>query len=80
MDKHLIIKKSIESLEKLPEEVVFEILRLVDSVSDHVNEEKEFKTVLDQILKSSDSFSFLKDEEDLYEEKDMIVKYSNGKR
>jgi hypothetical protein len=63
MNKKGLINKTIEALEKLPEDKVNEVATFADFVLKRYEEQ------------TPDSFAFLHEEEDLYDESDLKEKY-----
>lgn len=74
MTKKGLIDRTVETLEKLPEGRVFEIANFADFVLKK-HEEEVLQKGLERIVMTSNSFSFLDDEEDLYSESDLKEKY-----
>lgn len=73
MDKQGLIKRTIETLEKLPEDKIYEIADFADFVLKK-HEEQILQKGIETIVNESDSFAFLHDEEDLYDENDLKEK------
>ena len=76
MDINTLLNKSIKTLETLPENKVYEVIEFINSISKKHNEKLELQKGIEKIVSHSESFSFLNDEEDIYEENDLIKKYS----
>lgn len=74
MTKKSLINRTIETLEKLPEDKIYEIADFADFVLKKY-EEKIFQKGLETLVSRSKSFAFLNDEEDLYDESDLKEKY-----
>ena len=74
MDKQGLIDRTIEALEKLPSERVYEIANFADYILKKY-EEQILQTGIETIADNSESFSFLKDEADLYDESDLKERY-----
>jgi len=74
MTKKGLINKTIETLEKLPEDKISEVANYADFVLKK-HEEKILQKGIENIVEESESFSFLKEEEDLYNEDDLKEKY-----
>jgi hypothetical protein len=74
MDKQGLINRTIGTLEKLPEDKVNEIADFADFMLKKY-EDQILQKGIEKIVSESDSFSFLNDEEDLYDERDLKVKY-----
>lgn len=74
MTKKKLINRTVETLEKLPEDKVLEVADYADFVFKKY-EEKILQKGLESLVSHSKSFSFLHDEEDLYDESDLKEKY-----
>jgi len=74
MTKRNLIHRTVETLEKLPEEKIHEIADFADYLLKK-HEEQVLQKGIETIVSKSDSFSFLHDEEDLYDESDLKEKY-----
>ena len=74
MTKRILIEKTLETLEKLPSEKITEIADFADFVLKKYEEEILQKGI-EKVISDSESFSFLKNEEDLYDENDIKEKY-----
>lgn len=74
MNKKGLINKTIEALEKLPEDKVNEVATFADFVLKRY-EEQTLQRGIETIVSQSESFAFLKEEEDLYDESDLKEKY-----
>lgn len=74
MTKKNLIHRTVETLEKLPEEKIHEIADFADYLLKK-HEEQVLQKGIETIVSKSDSFSFLHDEEDLYDESDLKEKY-----
>jgi len=74
MTKKLLINKTVETLEKLPKSKIQEIADFADFVFKK-HEEQILQKGMENIVSNSDSFAFLQDEEDLYDERDLKEKY-----
>ncbi len=74
MSKRGLINKTVETLEKLPEDKINEIATFADFVLKRY-EEQILQKGIETIISQSDSFAFLHDEEDLYDEHDLKEKY-----
>ncbi len=74
MNRQGLINKTIETLEKLPEDKIYEIATFADFVVKRY-EEQVLQKGIETIISQSDSFSFLHEEEDLYDENDLKEKY-----
>ena len=75
MNTSSLINQSVKSLEKLPENKILEVVDLINLLSKKHNEEKELQRGIEKIVSQSKSFSFLNEEEDIYDETDLIEKY-----
>lgn len=75
MDKEVLIKRSIKSLQKLPTKRINEVVDFIDFISEKYRDEIILKKGIQTIVEQSISFSFLKNEEDLYSIKDLKEKY-----
>lgn len=74
MNKKGLINKTIEALEKLPEDKVNEVATFADFVVKRY-EEQTLQRGIETIVSQSESFAFLNEEEDLYDESDLKEKY-----
>ncbi len=74
MTRETLIKKTISALSKLPQSKVKEVLGFTDHVLKKYEEEILLKGI-EKIVSGSESFSFLKDEEDLYSIKDLKERF-----
>jgi len=74
MSKKELINSTLETLERLPEDRVKEIADFADFVFKK-HEEQILQKGIETIICKSDSFTFLLDEEDLYDEGDLKEKY-----
>ncbi|WP_241685078.1 DUF2281 domain-containing protein [Cyclobacterium xiamenense] len=74
MSKKGLIHKTVETLEKLPEDSIQEIADFAEFMLKK-NEEKILQKGIETMVSESDSFAFLQDEEDLYNEDDLKEKY-----
>lgn len=71
MNKRELISHTIETLERLPDDKILEIADFADFVLKK-HEEQILQKGIEMIMSKSDSLSFLKDEEDLYDESDCL--------
>jgi len=74
MTKKGLINKTVETLERLPEDKIQEVANFADFVLKRY-EEQILQRGIETIVSESDSFAFLRDEEDLYDERDLKEKY-----
>ena len=74
MTKKGLINRTIETLEKLPENKIHEIADFADFVLKKY-EEQILQKGIETIISESTSFAFLHDEEDLYDESDLKERY-----
>jgi len=74
MTKQQIISDTIEILNKLPDNKAEEIRNMLIKYFNDKNDEIFEKGFL-KLVQDSESYSFLKDEPDLYSEKDLTVRY-----
>ena len=74
MSKKELINRTVETLEKLPESSINEIADFADFLLKKYDEQTLQKG-LERIVSESDSFAFLHEEEDLYDENDLKEKY-----
>ena len=75
MDKETLIKRSLKSLRKLPSKRINEVMDFIDFISEKYKDEIVLQKGIQNIVEKSNSFSFLKDEEDLYTVNDLKEKY-----
>lgn len=74
MNKQGLINRTVETLERLPEGKINEIADFADFVLKK-HEEQILQKGIETIISESDSFTFLNDEEDLYDESDLKERY-----
>ena len=74
MKKQGLISKTVEALEKLPEDKVSEVATFTDFVLKRY-EEQILQRGIEKMVSESKSFSFLHEEEDLYDESDLKERY-----
>ena len=74
MAKQKLIDRTIETLARLPEDKIYEVATFADFVLKKY-EEQTLQQGIETILSKSDSFAFLQEEEDLYDENDLKEKY-----
>ncbi len=74
MTKKRLINRTVETLEKLPEDKIHEIATFADFVLKKY-EEQILQKGIETLVSESNSFAFLHDEEDLYDESDLKEKY-----
>jgi hypothetical protein len=74
MTKEQIIDESVDILKKLPREKAEEILHFLVKYYEKKDEEL-FEKGFEKLIYDSGSFDFLKDEPDLYSDKDLIKRY-----
>ncbi|MEX0648913.1 MAG: DUF2281 domain-containing protein [Balneolaceae bacterium] len=74
MTKKRLINRTVETLQKLPEDKIHEIADFADFVLKKY-EEQTVQKGIETLVSESDSFAFLHDEEDLYDESDLKEKY-----
>jgi len=70
-----LIQKTVKYLESLPDEKVVEAADYIEYLY-HKSDEQLLQTGIQTLLNESESFIFLKDEEDKYTVKDFKVKYN----
>ncbi len=75
MTKQLIIERTIEAINRLPENKAEEISDFADFVIKRY-EEQQLTEELQYIITNSKAFEFLHNEEDLYSEADIKEKYN----
>ena len=74
MTKKALINRTVAMLEKLPEHKIQAIAEFADFILKK-EEERILQKGIKTIVTESDSFAFLRDEEDLYGEGDLKEKY-----
>jgi len=74
MTREAIINKTIKTLYTLPPNKIEEVADFVDYVSKK-HGEHILNSGIEKLAAQSDTFKFLKDEEDLYSIEDIIEKY-----
>ena len=75
MNIDTLISESIKSLQKLPDDKVYEVIDFIEFLSKKDIEEKALQKGIEKMVSQSKSFSFLNEEEDIYNETDLIEKY-----
>ena len=78
MTKQLIIEKTVKAINLLPEDKAEEISDFAEFIIKRY-EEHQLTEGIQQLITNSQTFDFLKEEEDLYSEADLKEVY-NGKR
>ena len=71
MDKELLIKRSLKSLQSLPAKRINEVIAFIEFISEKYKDEIILQKGIQNIVEKSASFSFLNDEEDLYSIEDL---------
>ena len=74
MAKQKLIDRTVETLERLPENRIHEVADFADFVLKKY-EEQILQQGIETLMSQSDSFAFLHEEEDLYDESDLKEKY-----
>jgi hypothetical protein len=74
MTKEGLINRTVETLERLPEDRIQEVADFADFVLKKY-EEQILQKGIETMISESNSFTFLQDEEDLYDESDLKEKY-----
>jgi hypothetical protein len=74
MSRAEIIEKTINALNKLPEDKGEEVVDFADFMVKK-SEEQQLQAGIHKLIESSDAFAFLKDEEDLYTLDDLKERY-----
>lgn len=74
MTREQIISDTLDVMKKLPEQKAEEIRNILVKYCNEKDEEI-FEKGFDQLIASSESFSFLNDEPDLYNENDLVARY-----
>lgn len=75
MTRQAIIERTIDAINKLPEEKAVEISDFADFISKRY-EEKLLSEGIKQVTSSSEAFHFLSEEEDLYKLSDLKTIYN----
>jgi hypothetical protein len=70
MSRDLLLKKTIEDLEKLPDHKLMEASDFVDFLVSRIDDKKLIKGI-QSISSASDSFSFLNEDEAIYTKSDL---------
>ena len=79
MTRQAIIERTLKAINQLPEEKAEEISDFAEFMIKQY-EEQQLTKGIQRMTFSSQSFDFLKDEEDLYTEKDLKEKYNGLRR
>jgi hypothetical protein len=74
MTKQTLISRTIKTLEKLPEGEIHQVADFADFVL-RKYEEQLLQKGIETMASNSEALSFLNDEEDLYDERDLKEKY-----
>ena len=74
MEKQTLIKRTLRTLSRLPQEKVKEVSDFADSILKK-QEEESLQKGMEILISESNAFYFLKDEEDLYTVEDLKEKY-----
>ena len=74
MSKEEIIEKTLNALKRLPEDKGEEVADFADFMLKKI-EEQDLQKGIESLIENSESFAFLKDEEDLYTLDDLKEKY-----
>jgi argininosuccinate lyase len=74
MLRETLINKTIESLSKLPNDKVREVSDFTEYILKK-HEEESLQKGIEKLVSDSNTFQFLKDDEDLYTVNDIIEKY-----
>lgn len=74
MDKNILISQGIKLLENLPENKLNRAVEFIDFLSKKHKEELELLNGIEILVSKSEIFSFLNQEENLYEKSDLIEK------
>lgn len=75
MTRQAIIERTLKAINQLPEEKAEEILDFAEFMMKQY-EEQQLTKGIQKMTSSSQTFDFLKDEEDLYTENDLKEKYN----
>ncbi len=75
MDKETLIDNSVKKLRRLSKQRLNEVVNFIDFISNTYDEEVEIQTEIESLIEKSSSFSFLSEEEELYNIKDLKEKY-----
>ena len=76
MNRKSIIEKTIEAINKLPENKAEEISVFADFLIKRY-EEEQLTSGIQQLTTESDTFQFLAEDEEIYSTKDLKVKYDD---
>ena len=74
MAKQKLIDRTVEALERLPEDKIHEVADFADFILKKY-EEQILQKGIEALTSQSDSLAFLQEEEDLYDEGDLKEKY-----
>ncbi len=74
MAKQKLIDRTVKILERLPENKIHEVADFADFILKKY-EEQILQKGIETLTSESDSFAFLHEEEDLYDESDLKEKY-----
>lgn len=74
MDREILIKKTLKDMSLLPDWRLKEVSEYIDFLLKK-NDDKELVQGINKITSTSKSFQFLEEEEELYNDSDLIEKY-----
>ncbi|QNL21556.1 DUF2281 domain-containing protein [Hyphobacterium sp. CCMP332] len=74
MTRETLIKKAIDNISKLPDQKLREVSDFAEFLLNRI-ENQIVTEGIQKLVSNSNAFKFLKDEEDLYSEKDLKEKY-----
>ncbi len=74
MTRKVLINRTVKSIKKLPENKLREVSDYVDFLLQR-EEEGELRNHLTQAAAQSNAFSFLEDEDELYDDSDLKIVY-----
>jgi hypothetical protein len=77
MTRQLIIERTIKVINQLPEDKAEEISDFADFIIKRYEEQRLIEGI-QQLTSNSQTFDFLKDDEDLYSEADLKELYNEG--
>jgi hypothetical protein len=74
MERQILLEKTVINLSRLPDWRLREVSDYIDFLIQK-NEDKNIAKGIRELISSSESFQFLEDEQELYNDSDLIQKY-----
>ena len=74
MSRHQLVEQALQTINQLPEEKISEVVDFASFVLKRY-EETQLHKGIEQLVETSETFAFLRDEEDLYTLDDLKERY-----